>query len=202
MLVLGVVELGMLGAETAAYAVLLAANVLLYDAVHKRTSLAPVIMAGCRLLLVLLAASSADGMGNEPDLAGADGLAVWSGLALFAYVIGLSFIARAESAPGVLRFWPCVLLAAPLVLAWVVNEPPWLQKSAAVALVLLVWVGRSLAFTFGSRPRQVGRTVSGLLAGIVLVDLLAVAGEPMPLALAFPLLFALSLLAQRHVPAT
>ena len=37
-------------------AVLLAATILLYDAVHKIFAFSPVIMAGCRFLLVLLAA--------------------------------------------------------------------------------------------------------------------------------------------------
>jgi len=50
---------------------------------------------------------------------------------------------------------------------------------------------------------DIGRTVGGLLAGIVLVDLLAVAAlVPSGFAVVFVGLFALALAAQRWVPAT
>ena len=52
---------------------------------------------------------------------GIAGLAIWSGLALALFVVGLSYIARKESARGPVGFWPCWLLGAPLVLAWIVN---------------------------------------------------------------------------------
>jgi hypothetical protein len=44
--------------------------------------------------------------------------------------------------------------------------------------------------------------VSGLLAGIVLVDLLAVADQPPGVGIVFLLLFSLALLFQRFIPAT
>jgi hypothetical protein len=44
--------------------------------------------------------------------------------------------------------------------------------------------------------------VSGLLAGIVLVDWLAVAGQTLLLAPIFAILFVLALLSQRFAPAT
>ena len=194
LLIGGMVCLVSLGPVTIQLGALLVLNILAYDAVHKRTMLSPVIMAGCRFLLVLLAASA--------GFDGITGLAVWSASVLGCYVIGLSYIAKAESVPGPLKFWPCVLLAAPLVLAWVANEPPYLVKALAIGAVACCWICRSLAFTFASNPKQIGRTVSGLLAGIALVDCLAVAGEPMPLAVAFPVCFLLALIAQRFVPAT
>jgi len=46
-----------------------------------------------------------------------------------------------------------------------------------------------------------GRTVSGLLAGICLVDQLAVAPDPSGMAV-YAGLFVVSLLAQRFIPAT
>lgn len=186
--------LASLGASTAALAALLAGNIVVYDMVHKRTALSPVVMSGCRLLLYLAAGSAA--------LDGINGFVIWCAVALAAYIVGLSYLAKFESAPGALRYWPCALLAAPVVLAFVGNAGPHFPKAMALALVLAAWAGRSLVFTFAVKEKQIGRTVSGLLAGIVLVDLLAVAGEPMPVALAFPLLFAMALLAQREVPAT
>jgi hypothetical protein len=50
--------------------------------------------------------------------------------------------------------------------------------------------------------RQIGRTVSGLLAGIVFVDWLAVPDVPRIFGLVFLGLFGLALLFQRFVPAT
>jgi heme O synthase-like polyprenyltransferase len=194
LLALGLACLLPLGFLASELALMLSLNILIYDAIHKRTMLSPLLMAGCRILLVLLAASA----GSE----GVTGLAVWSAVVLGAYIVGLSYVAKFESAPGALRYWPCLLLAAPLVLAWAANEGPWRVKALCLAAVLAAWTLRSLRFTFTAGRKQIGRTVSGLLAGIVLVDLLALAGEPMPLALAFPVLFILALLAQRHVPAT
>jgi hypothetical protein len=50
--------------------------------------------------------------------------------------------------------------------------------------------------------KNIGRTVSGLLAGIVLTDLLAVGGATPWIGFIFILLFAASLLFQRWIPAT
>jgi hypothetical protein len=50
--------------------------------------------------------------------------------------------------------------------------------------------------------RQIGRAVSGLLAGIVFVDWLAVADAPRNFGLVFLALFGLAVLFQRFVPAT
>jgi hypothetical protein len=191
----GLALLGLLGLVTFYLGLLLVNCIAVYDLVHKRTALSPVIMAGCRVLLCLVAGSAA--------AAGLDGLAVWGAVVLGAYIVGLSYLAKFESAPGALRYWPCALLAAPLVLAWIVNDGPWRVPGLVLSLLLLVWTARCLRFTFGRTERNLGRTVSGLLAGIVLVDLLAVAGGGSPMmAAVFLALFGLALLFQRHVPAT
>lgn len=193
-LMAGLVLFGMAGVVPFYLAVFLMNAVVLYDLVHKRTAVSPLLMAACRCLLFLAVGAAAED--------GVPGLAVWSAVVLGAYIVGLSYVAKFESAPGPLRYWPCLLLAAPLVLAWAANDGPWRMKALCLAAVPAAWTLRSLRFTFTAGQKQIGQTVSGLLAGIVLVDLLALAGEPMPLALAFPVLFILALLAQRHVPAT
>src|SRR5208337_1532936 len=65
---------------------LLAALILLYNAVHKLLSISPVLMGGCRLLLYLTAAATGE--------KGVTGEAIWKGLALGSYVVGLSCLAR------------------------------------------------------------------------------------------------------------
>src|ERR1051325_4543077 len=111
-------------------------SILLYDAVHKAITFSPVIMAACRFFLFLLAAS----VGRN----GVTGLSVWTALALASYIVGLSFVARSESNRGPVRYWPCVLLAAPLFLAWLVNEGDFRKQSLVLSVILVFWILRCL----------------------------------------------------------
>ncbi len=179
---------------TAILALLLAGTILLYDAVHKAFTLSPVLMAGCRLLLVLMAASA--------GRLGITGLTIWSALVLALYIVGLSYLARHESLPGSIRYWPCIFLLAPVVLAWVVNRGEWKSQALTLAAVFLVWSLQALRFAYWSPEKNLGRTVTNLLAGIVLVDLLAVGASTPQAAVLFGALFALTVLFQRFIPAT
>ena len=194
LLILGAALLLPLGNATALLTVFLMGSIVLYDAVHKWVAFSPVLMAACRFLLYLVAASTGEN--------GVEGLAVWSALALAAYIIGLSYLARRESTAGAFSYWPLLFLAAPVGLAGLVNRGEYLQNACLLAAVLGLWMLRCLRSTLWTADRQIGRTVSGLLAGIVLVDLLAVADAPQELALVFLFLFAAALLFQRLVPAT
>jgi hypothetical protein len=190
----GLACLSFFSKTTIIVALLLAVTILVYDAIHKLFALSPVLMAACRFLLVLLAASIGD--------TGINGLAIWSALAMAAYIVGLSYLARKESTLASLRYWPCALLAAPLILAFVVNQGEYQLRSFALALVIGLWMLRCLRFVFWSSQRNVGRCVSGLLAGIVLVDLLSVWEGPAAISFVFVALFGLALVFQRFVPAT
>jgi hypothetical protein len=175
-------------------AIALTICILAYDAVHKMITLSPLLMASCRFFLYPLAASTGwDGI---------TGWSVWGGLALAAYIVGLSYIARKESTGAALRYWPCLFLAAPITWAMILNAPPFLKDALLLSAVLALWIVRCLRYTFGPAERNIGRTVSGLLAGIIWVDLLAVADVRKPFALCFVALFLLSLLFQRSIPAT
>lgn len=193
-LIAGVLLLSLLGPDTLAVALLLSAAVLIYDAIHKLVTLSPWLMAFCRFLLYLLAASAA--------LRGITGLAIWGGMALALYIVGLSYIARKESVRGPVQFWPVWLLAAPVLLAWVVNAGQYKVRALALALILAAWVIHCVRETYWGSPPRIGRTVSGLLAGICLVDLLALAGGTFPIACVFTLLFIAALLGQKFFPAT
>jgi hypothetical protein len=186
--------LWLMGTTCAVLATLLALTVFVYDAVHKIFAFSPVLMAGCRFLLIVVAAS----VGSD----GVTGLSVWTGLVLAAYVIGLSFLAQRESTQMTLRYWPLPLLLTPVVLAFLVNSGDLRTKAAVLSLILLIWVVRSLAFAFTAAQRNVGRSVSGLLAGIPLVDVLAVAPAEPWSAMIFLTLFLLALVFQQFVPAT
>lgn len=188
----GAIILASMGLATALLTLLLVLAILLYDAIHKAVAFSPVIMASCRFLLLLTAASTAD--------AGVSGIAIWSALALTGWVIGLSYVAKRESARGPLAYWPLATLAWPLVLAGIVNDGPYRLRGILLGSVVVIWTALCLRHSIATAHRNIGRTVSGLLAGICLVDLLAV--PPGPHSIAFALLFLAALLGQRFVPAT
>ena len=178
---------GMLG-------VLLALSILVYDAIHKAITFSPVLMGICRCFVYLIAASTA--------ALGITGWAIWCGLATGVYVVGLSFIARRESVRGPVPRWPTALLAAPVTLAVLMNVGDFRKPALLLSLVLGMWVLRCLRRTFWTNAPNVPLTVSGLLAGIVFVDWLAVADAPHRMGLAFMALFAGALVFQRFAPAT
>ena len=130
------------------------------------------------------------------------GLAVWSALALASYVLGLSYLARRENLPNSPRYWPCLFLVVPIALALLVNRGVYHIRGITLATLLGLWILKSLLPIYWSPQRNVGRSVSGLLAGMVFVDLLSVAGASQPITLIFLGFFGLALLFQRSIPAT
>jgi UbiA prenyltransferase family len=192
-LLLGWLLLLPLGGLSAIAALLLVATILIYDAIHKRTPFAPLLMAACRFLLYFVAAAAT--LNRMSDVV------LWHGLALAAYVTGLSFLARGESGQGRGRRWPLLLLIAPLVADGLVNPHrsalAWVASACLAGWLL--WCLRGIL----KRPVQnVGRSVAGLLAGIALVDGAALSELTTELALVFAGLFVLALILQRKVPAT
>ena len=193
LLLLGWLLLSLTGKSAAIIAPLLVGAILLYDAVHKRTIFAPLLMAACRFLLYVVAASA--------TLRAVSDVVVWHGLALGAYITGLSYLARGESSPGTTRRWPLLLLLAPLVASVMINSHrdaiSWI--ASAILLAWMLWCLRGMV---GRAARSVGKSVAGLLAGIVLVDWAAVPQMPNEFNLVFVGLFVLALILQRRIPAT
>jgi hypothetical protein len=94
-------------------------------------------------------------------------------------------------------------MAVPLFLAWVVNSGPYGPRALLCALVLAVWIARSLHTAMRAASPNVPAAIGNLLAGIVLVDLLAVVGgDSLWLGVGFVVLFGTTLIAQRFVPAS
>lgn len=193
LLAAGGLVLSLPGVSVAIGALLLVAAVVLYNVVHKRTVFAPVLMALCRFLLCVTAGLAALQPLHRSVIA--------HGLALAVYVTGLSYFARGESKPGTLRAWPMALLFAPFVVNALVSLPRHATSWIASA-VLLVWLGWCLRGLWRRPTPVVGRAVSGLLAGIVLVDAAALPRLEAGLAGAFAGCFGLALLLQRRIPAT
>ena len=194
-LALGLLCLTLLGKTTGALAVVLAICIVVYDASHKAITASPWLMGVCRMWVYAIAAST-----------GADGLsgsALWCGVALAFYVAGLSYVAQGESFRKRIAYWPLVPLAAPILLAALIDTGEYRMPGVWLSLVLVLWVVYCTRTIFQPGEINVSRIVSGLLAGIVFVDWLAVApGCPHGLSFAFLALFGTTLGLQRFVPAT
>lgn len=189
----GTLLLALLGWTSAVLALLLALVVVLYDASHKALSFSPVLMSVCRFLLYPLAASA--------GVHGVTGASIWSAVALAGWIVGLSYVAKRESTTGRLQRWPLAALALPLVFSALYNGGDYRLYGSFVGFLVAAWAVWCLRHTLGSGGRNLGLTVSGLLAGICLVDWLALLPTP-GLAVWFVLGWLASLLAQRFIPAT
>lgn len=192
MLGLGVILAAALGVAAGLAGLALAGTVVLYDWLHKRTALAPVIMGATRFLAFLMGALTAGGI-TAAALIGAAGL--------FAWVVGLTYAAKQEAYDRLERAWPLAVLAVPVLLV--------LLQATASLLTLAIGAGLIgvLAFAlhrlFRRARGDVPRAVVTMIAGISLYDaaLIAATGAS-GLALIAVAGFALTLLLQRVAPGT
>ncbi|MGC8743047.1 MAG: UbiA family prenyltransferase [Verrucomicrobiia bacterium] len=199
LIIIGAVSIFHISDSTAFLTSVLIGLILVYNAAHKKISFSPMLIGLCRLLLYLLGASAAVDTFN--------GLALWSGLVLALYVVGLSYIAKYESSENYLFSRSIIiLLFCPIGLSIIVNDAGYRARGIIISATLVIWLIESLRhLNRGNSNELIMNTVSKLLAGIVLVDLVAVAGTPTYIAhylVAFPILFILTLLLQKFVPAT
>ena len=194
-LALGALSLIAIGKTTGVLALVLLACIVLYDATHKVITASPWLMGACRFWIYVIAGSTASW--------GVNGWPIWCGAALAFYVAGLSLVARRENSRGRIPGWPLALLAAPVVLALLMDGGENRTPAILLSLILVLWIARCARPMFQGGEVNVGRIVSGLLAGIVFVDWLAVAPEcPRELSAVFLILFGATLGLQRFVPAT
>lgn len=154
----------------------LAAAVVLYDSLLKRTPAGPLGMGACRLLNVLLGASA--GGGPLPPF-------VWvmaGGLGI--YIAGVTWFARTEA---VASSWPQLTAALGVMLAglatiasfvyWPGGEfaPPG-QWPIAWALFGLVVANRCLRAVFDPRPATVQVAVKMSILAVIVIDAMACYG--------------------------
>ena len=135
------------------------------------------------------------------------------------YVAGISYLARGESRPGKTTRWPLLLLLLAVVvlaviygilihsLHWLLVQNPHEYLLVLVRLLvpwlfLPAWMAWLLIPFWRKTNPSIGRVVSGLLAGIVLLDMIVVALQVGPYAIILFPLFILALLLQRIIPAT
>ncbi len=165
-LVAGALALFWLGRLTDALALALVFLIILYNTTHRLLPFSPVLEGLCRLLLYVLGASIA--------AHGVNGWVIWCGLALAAYMTALGYLAEMPPGRGRPLAWPLWLLAMPVILALIMDAGQYREPALLLSAVMALWTVRSLRPSFWSPDRDLSRTLSGLAAGIVFVDWLAV----------------------------
>ncbi|MCS1409362.1 MAG: 4-hydroxybenzoate octaprenyltransferase [Verrucomicrobia subdivision 3 bacterium] len=193
-LLLGFLSFSVVSRVPYALSLLLAALILIYNALHKRISYSPVLMALCRFVLFLSVAS----VGNSRIT----GIALWSAVGLAAYIIGLSYVARRESTGGIIAYWPCLFLIFPAILSYLVNNGPYRTTGVIMIIVYSSWVLHCLRHIYWTQQPKIGKAVSHFLAGIVLLDLMALGLVHTEWTVLMAGLFCAALLFQRFIPAT
>jgi len=196
LLAAGILTLHPCGRAAFLAALLLAFFIVLYDFTHKFLMASPWLMGACRFWVYFIAgAAGVDGL---------NGFAIFGGAALAFYVVGLTYVARRESSRRRVPLWPLPLLAAPILLALAINAGEYRLPALWISAVLGLWIVRYGRYIFAGGDVNVGWIVSNLLAGIVLVDWLAVAPQAPHLLSApvFLALFGATKWLQKFVPAT
>lgn len=193
----GLLALGLMagfsfGPAAGAAALALAGAVLLYDWVHKRTALSPVIMGVTRFFCYVFTALAVGAL-SSAVLTGA--------LGLFAYVIGVTYAAKQEAYDRIGQAWPLAVLTLPLAIAVTFAAGSGLALVICAALATVM--AAALRLLFRRAKGDVPKAVVTLISGISLYDaaLIASAGPPV-LALLAIAAFGLTLILQRFVPGT
>lgn len=166
-LFLGIILLAFCGKSAAVAAIWLAFFILLYDFTHRFFTASPWLMGACRFWLFI--ASAATGM------KGVNGFVIAGGFALTSYVAGVSYISRRERSRVPIPYWSLPLLLAPLVIAMLLNTGIYLRDALWISLVLSLWLARCVRGIFFAGGSNAGWMAANLIAGIPVVDWLAVA---------------------------
>jgi len=168
LLALGIAAGFALNTQAGLAGVALAATITLYDWLHKRTVLSPVIMGATRFCTYAVGALAVGAFAG-PALVGA--------LGLLAYIIGLTYAAKQEAYDRLDRAWPLGVLAIPVAYTlWGgLTEPATL----VFAIALIAVVAHALRLLMRRAKGDVPRAVVSLIAGICLYDaaLIAATGD-------------------------
>jgi hypothetical protein len=165
----------------------LASLIIFYNANHKQNAMAPVVMGLCRAAVYTTAALLV-----RPDLC--TGVLVGCAL-LLSYLIGLTYAARQENLARFTNVWPLAFLAIPFVIEFPQEPAAW-----AIYVGFAVWTIRCVVHILS---RNIRSGITGLIAGISLLDALMIANVARDdLMLPTILAFCLTIVFQRVVPGT
>lgn len=193
MLIVGATLATWFGANPRITAILVAA-IVFYDLYHKQWAGSVIIMGACRMLLYLMAASAAPAA------------ALPAAAALGCYVVGITIAARLEhkngSLPAASSMLALGLLYTPAIVFVMSFASPngySMQIVILAAFAILIAYATQMLRKGGA---AIGQAVGTLLAGIAIVDALAVSTASVTVALGFVALTPVLRLWQRWVAAT
>ena len=193
-LVTGIFLLVFCSQVSAGTAIVLALFILLYNFSHKFFTAAPWLLGGGRLWIYIIAGAAGK--------FGLNGWVIYSGIALALYVAGTHYVTRRGTFRAIIPHWPLLPLAAPVILAMLMNTTHFRLPAACIASLLVVWVTYGIKSVLTGGTINSGWIASVLQAGIVIVDWLAVAPQ-IPWwagSLLFPVLFSAALWWPRLLP--
>ena len=162
---LGVALAFLMGQTAGLVGIALAIAIVLYDWLHKRTALSPVIMGVTRFFCYLLPGAAIGAL---------VGPVILGGIGLLAYVVGLTFAAKKEAYDRLDSVWPLAVLAIPLLYA--------LVQTGFGLLAMLIWAGllavvlMALRLLMRRARGDVPKAVVTMIAGISLYDAVLIAG--------------------------
>jgi 4-hydroxybenzoate polyprenyltransferase len=192
MLAGGVALAAPLGAGAFLCALTVAGAVVLYDWLHKRTALSPLLMGATRFLALCLGGLAAGG---------ADAAVLIGAAGLFALVVGLSYAAKQEAYDRIGAAWPLAVLAVPVLIA--LDSAFADSRAAPLALGLAAALAFALRRLVRRAPGDVPGAVTLMIASIALYDGALAAGAGAPgLAVLCAAGFVLTRRLQRAVPGT
>jgi len=137
--------------------------IIAYNFLHKRFQTSVLLMGACRSLVLLTAATLAEGETF-------DTIALPMALALGLYIVGITVIARGEMEGRIdERKWLAVAMpVVVLVMVGVIRPIDW-RWTALAAFVLSMWLAQAIRYVF-ERPPKTIKAVLTWLSGICLVD--------------------------------
>lgn len=173
--------------------ILLCGAIVLYNVWHKNNPFSPAIMGVCRMLVYLCAGFTAS---QHPF-----SLLYIGALALLAYLIGLTYVAKQENLNKVENLWPVAFIATPIafgIYSALTDAQVWFPL-----LILCCWVAFCLYLLRRQQRGDLPRAVVSMIAGIALVDAVFIATtSSLALAGAAVAAFLLTLLLQRYIAGT
>ena len=164
-LVSGSVFLG-IGSTSYFWVALLIVSIIFYNVIHKKFGITIYVMGFCRSLLYFIAGYT---------LSLSNSVILW-GLALGLYTAGITLVARGEDTDQKVKMIGIILLTAPVFLSIYCSlvslnliVPIIFSSSALIVLILY-----SLRIINSENPGKIGKAVSLLIAGMCIVDSMAV----------------------------
>ena len=164
-LVSGSVFLG-IGSTSYFWVALLIVSIIFYNVFHKKFGITIYVMGFCRSLLNFIAGYT---------LSLSNSVILW-GLALGLYTAGITLVARGEDTDQKVKMIGIILLTAPVFLSIYCSlvSLNLIVPIIFSSLALIVLILYSLRIINSENPGKIGKAVSLLIAGMCIVDSMAV----------------------------